>query len=138
MRVRAQDANGDMTFGFGQANFLVNSPQAVLQLILTGLKLFQGEFFLNTAAGMPWNSQVIGFGTQSLYDPAIQNQILNTTGVTGLTSYSSSLNKVTRELSVAFSVSTQFGPISATVSIPFAPPLTSGYGVISPSGGYGE
>lgn len=133
MRVRAQDANGDMTFGFGSANFLVNSPQCVEQLILTGLALFQGEFFLNTTAGMPWDTQVLGFRTSTLYDQAIQNQIRNTAGVTAITGYSSSLNAVSRLLTVRVSVQTLFGPLTLSFSLPFAPPVTSGYGV----GGYG-
>ena len=133
MRVRAQDANGDMTFGFGQANFLIDSVQAVEQLIITGLKLFKGEFFLNTATGMPWDTDVLGFGTGPLYDNAIQSQIKGTAGVTGITSYSSSLNATTRLLTVTVGVSTIFGPFTLNASLPFAPP-SSGYGI----GGYSE
>lgn len=119
MRVRAQSAAGDYTFGGGSTNFLVNSPQAVLQLILTGLKLFQGEYFLNTAAGMPWMTDVIGVGTQGLYDAAIQNQILGTTGVTGITNYSSSLNVATRSLTVLATVSTAYSatPIALSTNL---------------------
>jgi hypothetical protein len=133
MRVRALDANGDMQFGRGSANFLVNSPQLVVQKILTGLKLFQGEFFLNTSAGMPWNQQVLGFQTQASYDNAIRTQIRNTAGVTGITSYSSSLNTTTRALSVTVAGTSAFGVWTLSTSIPFAPPLSGGYGV----GGYG-
>jgi hypothetical protein len=133
MRVRAQDSNGDMAFGFGLANFLIDSVQAVEQLILTGLGLFQGEFFLNTAAGMPWDTEVLGYGTQSLYDNAIQAQIRNTVGVTAITRYSSSLNTDTRLLTVDVTVQTAFGSLSLSITLPFAPPFTSGYGV----GGYG-
>ncbi len=130
MRVRTLDENGDMTWGFGSQNFLVDSVQLVKQKILTGLRLFQGEFFLDTTAGMPWDSQVLGVGTRALYDTAIQRQILSTKGVTGITSYSSSFNPKTRNLNVTVQVTTQFGNVSIT--LPFALPLLGGYGV----GGY--
>jgi hypothetical protein len=116
MRYRALDANGDMTFGQGSANFLVNSPAAVEQAILTGLRLFQGEFFLNNAAGMPWFTDVIGVGKQGLYDTAINNQILGTNGVTGVTSYSSSLNTAARTLAVSATVMTAYSPTPITIS----------------------
>lgn len=133
MRYRALDANGDMTFGQGSADFLINSPECVAQAVLTGLKLWQGEFFLDTSAGMPWSTEVLGYNTQQLYDDAIKSQVLSTQGVTGITSYNSSLNTETRMLSVEIGVQTAYGPISVSAPVPFALPLTGGYGV----GGYG-
>jgi len=111
MRVRALDANGDMTFGRGSANFLVNSPQAVAQLVQTGLGLFQKTWFLDVTVGMPWLSAVIGYGTKAIYDLAIQNQILSTQGMTSIDNYSSSLDPVTRRLTIPNTVTlnTQFG-----------------------------
>jgi hypothetical protein len=132
MRVRAQDANGDYTFGSGSNNFLVNSPQAVLQCVETALSLFQGTWFLDKTAGMPWNTQVLGFNTQSLYDTAIQNTIRGVQGVTGISSYSSSLNKQTRELSVTAVITTAFG--DAVLNSLFMLPQQGGYGI----GGYAE
>jgi hypothetical protein len=133
MRVRALDANGDMTFGFSSVNFLVNSPQAVVQCVLTALKLWQGEWFLDTTAGMPWSTQVLGMNTQSLYDNAVRTVILGVQGVTGITAYSSSLNAATRELSIEVEISTAYGSAALSTSL-FAPPQLSGYGV----GGYAE
>jgi hypothetical protein len=131
MRVRALDQNGDMQFGFGSQNFFIDNLQLVQQKVITGLKLWQGEFFLDTTAGMPWNTKVLGVNTQSLYDAAIQQQIKGTTGVTGIASYSSSFNSTTRQLNVNVMVMSQFG--NFTISLPFALPLLGGYGVL----GYG-
>lgn len=131
MRVRALDANGDMTWGRGSGNFLVDSPEFVRQKVLTGLGLWRGEFFLNTSAGMPWSTEVLGKNTQAFYDAAIQKQVLSTSGVTGINSYSSSFDAVTRLLSVSMRVQTQFGAITITTT--FAPPRTSGFGI----GGFG-
>lgn len=126
MRYRTLDANGDYTFGQGSANFLVNSAQSVAQAVLTGLKLWQGEWFVNTAAGMPWATQVLGYGTKAFYDAALQAQVKSTTGVTGLTGYSSTLNSITRLLVATISGTSLYGPFTVTVSVPTA------------GGGFGE
>lgn len=133
MRVRAQDANGDMTYGQGSANFLVNSPGAVVQCVLSDLQLWQGSWYLDTTAGTPWPTDVLGFDTTSLYDNAIRTVILAGQGVTGITSYSSSLNKTTRLLTIEVEIATAYGSATLSTSL-FAPPLLTGYGV----GGYAE
>jgi hypothetical protein len=115
MRVRAQTATGDSTFGQGIANFFVNSAAAVAQLILTGLRLLEGEWFLDKTVGMPWLQKVIGPGAKvkPFYDLVIQNQILNTVGVVGIASYSSNLNTQTRQLTISqTTVNTQFGQVT--------------------------
>ena len=134
MRVRKVDASGDMVYGHGSADFWVDVPQLTVQKIITGLNLFLGDFFLNTAAGMPWLTQVIGFGTNSLYDAAIQQQILTTPSVTAINAYSSSLNNSTRLLTVDVEGQSLFGPFSLSIDLPFAPPPGGGYGV----GGYSQ
>lgn len=132
MRVRTMDVNGDMTFGASGGNFLVNSPEAVKQCVLTALQLTQGDWFLDITAGVPWDTEVLGFNTQSLYDTAIRNAITGVIGVTAITSYNSELNRVTRKLIVTATIETAFGPLTIQTSLDFAPPLLTGYGV----GGY--
>lgn len=126
MRYRALDSTGDATFGQGSANFLINSSQAVEQAVLTGLRLWQGQWFYDTNAGMPWLQQVIGANTQSQYDAAIQAQIKSTTGVTGIDNYKSSLNNVTRHLVVNVNGQSLYGPFSISTSIPV---VSGGFGV---------
>lgn len=127
MRVRALDTNGDMTWGFGSQNFLIDNVQLVKQKILTGLNLWAGDYFLDTTKGMPWATKVLGRTPQAIYDAAIQQQIRGTKGVTGVTQYSSSFNPRPRALSVVVSVSTLYGPL--TIATSFAPPLVGGFGV---------
>ena len=124
MRVRAMDANNDMTFGQGAANFYVNSPQAVAQIIKTRLLLFLGEWFLDTSQGTPWYSQVLGAGTQTTRDRAIRNRILQTPGVSSITGYNSQFNPTTRNFSVriASSVKTVYGVTDAVVVLTVNPP----------------
>lgn len=114
MRVRAQDINGDYSFGRNQGNFLINSVQAVAQLVTTGLLLHQGEWFLDSTVGMPWETSVLGYGTASTYDLAIKSQILSTAGVQSISSYSSNLNTTTRALTVTATIVTNFGSTTIT------------------------
>lgn len=111
IRYRALSATGDYTFGHGSANFLVDSAAAVAQFVLTRLKLSQGEWFLDVTEGTPWATQVLGTGTRSLYDLAIQQRVLTTPGklVTSMTNYSSSRDPTTRKLTVDMTIDTPFG-----------------------------
>src|ERR1035437_4848234 len=89
MRYRALDADGDMTFGQGSGNYLVNTPAAVAQAVATRLKLFTEEWFLDQTEGTPYATQVFGFGTDSTRDLAVRTRILETQGVTDIVDYSS-------------------------------------------------
>lgn len=116
MRVRAMDANGDMTWGSSQQDFLVNSPAAVGQLVLTRLKLLQGEWFLDKTAGVPWSTQILGRNTGSTYDQAIKACILGTQGVTSIVAYASSLGP-DRKLTVTATIDTAYGQTTITTTL---------------------
>jgi len=138
MRVRALDPQGDMQFGRGPSEFLVNNSACVAQLVLTALKLHQGEWFLDVTAGVPWESQVLGFNPSSLYDATIKSAILGVQGVASIVSYSSSLNRATRALTVSATITTIFSgtqPVSFNVQIPIVPPPLSGWSY-SPYGNF--
>jgi hypothetical protein len=116
MRYRTLDANGDYTFGQNGANFLVDSPAAVAQAILTRLKLIQKEWFLDQTAGTPYD-QILGAGTESTRDLAVQTVILETQGVTEIVDYASNLDPSTRAFTVAATVNTQFGQITISQAL---------------------
>lgn len=107
MKYRKLSPTGDYTFGQGPSEFLVDSPEAVAQAVQTRLALFTGEWFLDTTDGTPYSTQILGTGTQGLYDQAIQERIIATPGVTSITEYSSTLNN--RALSVNATISTLYG-----------------------------
>lgn len=111
MRYRQLDANGDYTISLP---FLVNSPAAVAQAILTRLRLWTGEWFLDRTEGTPWDQQVLGPRANSNPDAAIKQRILGTAGVTGITSYSSSYVGSTRAFSVTATVATLYGAATVT------------------------
>ncbi len=118
MRVRALTATGDYSYGQGSANYLVDSRAAVAQEVMTTLLLFQGEWFLDTTAGVPWLTKVTGVNTITLYDQVIKDAILNVQGVTAIVNYSSTLNRATRALSVSATIDTQFGITQVQVFLP--------------------
>lgn len=114
MRVRKLDANGDRQFGRGLANFWINVPDGVQQICGTRLRLWQGQWFLNTDDGTPYNTQVLGKYTAATRDPAIQNRILLTPGVLGIDAYASQLDRNTRAWNVQATVDSIYGVFALT------------------------
>jgi hypothetical protein len=112
-----------MVFGHGSADYLVNSPATVAQAVMTALRLFQGEWFLDTTAGVPWLSQVMGRG--GAYDIVIRQAIQNVQGVVALgDSYTSALDTIYRELTVLDDgIVTAYGAGGLDFTVPYG-----GYG----------
>lgn len=106
MRYRKLDANGDYSFGRGQADFWIDQPEAVAQSVKTRLKLWQNEWFLDLSEGTPYATEVLGRYTGNTRDPALRARILTTAGVTALVSYSSAHSGETRDFSVNAAIAT--------------------------------
>lgn len=117
MRVRAMSSSGDMTFGSGEANFLVNSAAAVAQLLQTRMALWTGQWFLDLTEGTPYSTQILGKNTQTTYDNAIITRILETPNVNAITAYESNLNTATRALTWTATLDTTFGQTTAGATI---------------------
>ncbi|AFC85926.1 hypothetical protein [Frateuria aurantia] len=115
MIYRKLNAAGDYSFGAGPGDFYQNSPEAVAQAVLTRLRLLVGEWFLDTTAGTPWATQILGKGTSSVYDSVIKNRILGTTGVQSIDCYSSSVSD--RKLSVTATITTAYGSTTVEASL---------------------
>lgn len=103
------DASGDYVFGHGAADFFVNVPETVGQSVLTRLRLFAGEWFLDLSDGTQWDTKVLGKYTGALRDLAVRQRILQTVGVTGIAEYDSSVDSVARKFAVSATMDTQFG-----------------------------
>lgn len=114
MRVRKMDSNGDYVFGHGSLDFYVDEPAAVAQLVMTRLRLYKGEWMLDTSAGMD-KDKILGTHTQSTRDAEYQRVIVETDGVNSILEYASSLNSKTRAFTVTARIDTIYGP--ATVSL---------------------
>ncbi len=117
MRYRALSPTGDYTFGRGQGNFLANSSACVAQAVKTALLLAQGEWFLDKTAGVPWMTQILGYGTAPIYDLTIKDAILAVEGVDSITAYSSQLDTATRALTVTAQIDTAYGATTVTLTI---------------------
>lgn len=84
---------------------VVRDAEAVGQHVRQRLKTFEGEWFLDNTAGVPWLRDILGHG----YDPAlaeavIKAEILDTDAVTEITSFSVRFDRQTRGLE-AFGIS---------------------------------
>lgn len=121
--VRGLDANGDVLWGQGRANFLTD-VNALGQLLVTRLTLFLGEWYLNLADGLPlWQSilGVPGAANTQAVSLVIQARILATPFVLGLSSIQCTFNHSTRALSFFAMVVTQFGQVSLAINMPVPP-----------------
>lgn len=90
----------------------------ILQNILQRMRFFLGEWFLDLTQGLPYLQQIlIKNPNQSNVDAIFLNCIAGTPGVMQIQSYSFSLNRALRVLSVSFSCVTTQGIVNYTGSI---------------------
>ena len=112
MRYRALSTSGDYQFG-RSGLFLIDTPQAVAQAILTRFRLWTGEWFLDSQEGTPYRDQILGYGTQGTRDVAIKQRILDTPGVQEIVEYQSRVDG-DRKMTVSTTVMTLYGSASIT------------------------
>ena len=111
MRYRGLDANGDMNFGQQQANFLRNSPATVAQSIMTRLRLWFGEWFLDTTAGTPYQQAALGTNKQETIEPAIRSRILDGEGVLEILEFNLVVDSENRKVTITGLVDTIYGEV---------------------------
>ena len=85
------DADGNLS--------MVTGAHAVGQHVRQRLGFFQGEWFLDTTAGVPWLDDILGRRySPALAEAVVKAEILATHGVTEITSFSVSFAQRTRGL----------------------------------------
>ena len=97
---------------------LTNSEgEAIAQKIKIRLLTFLKEWILDKSIGTPQFERILRKGvTEYVADQEIRKRILETEGVRGISTYSSELNRATREYECKFTVITDFDEeISLTV-----------------------
>lgn len=80
MRVSGLSATGDWRFGKGRANYLTRS-QAVQQSVVTRLRSFTGDWFLDVTAGLPWYDLLGRKDSETRMLRDIERVVLTTEGV---------------------------------------------------------
>jgi hypothetical protein len=111
MRYRKLDADRDMVFGHGQADFYRDVPNAPAQAVGTRLRLISGEWFIDVTEGVPYQVSALGTGKRDTIEPMFRQAILRTQDVTGISAWSSSFNPDSRTYTVAATIDTIYGAI---------------------------
>jgi len=94
---------------------LVDKAEQVRQQLLIKLKLWRGEWFLDTEFGTPYLQQILGKQlTLSVALAALRKSILEVEGVRQIISFEYSFSNSTRKLSVDFTADTPYGIVEVT------------------------
>lgn len=89
---------------------LVDKAEQVRQQLLIKLKLWRGEWFLDTEFGTPYLQQILGKQlTLSGALAALRKSILEVEGVRQILFFSYKFNNSTRKLEVEFTADTPYG-----------------------------
>ena len=115
MRYRALSATDDYQFG-RSGIFLTDSPEAVGQAVLTRLRLWTDEWFLDSSEGTPFDPLVLGYGTQATRDIALKARIVDTPGVLEIVNYYSTVN-AQRQFTVTATINTIYGQVTVTTGV---------------------
>ena len=109
MRYRRLDSSGDMCFGAQQEDFYRDVPQAVAQAVWTRLRLWRGEWFLDTTEGTPWLQAALGERKRKTIEPAIRARILGTQGCEGLEAFDCAIEPDSRTATISATINTIYG-----------------------------
>lgn len=111
MRYRKLTPTGDYSFGSGSQNFLINTPEAVAQVVQTTFLLWLGEWYLNINDGTPYPEGVLGKKSQAEADATMISQGLLCQGVLNIQEFQSMIDPDTRKYSIVrFLLNTIYGP----------------------------
>lgn len=111
MHYRKLDANGDMVFGRGRDDYL-SGEEAVAQSVLTRLRLWRGEWYLDTEEGTPYPAEVLGKDTEASSIAALQSRVLDTLGVKRIVEIGASHDPDMRKASISMTLDTIYGEVT--------------------------
>ena len=84
MSVRKVTSDGDWTFGKGLADY-VSGSEEIKQNVVTRLRSFTDDYFLNVDEGSPWIELFGNLGTERQILRAIEKSVAQTNGVLSIT-----------------------------------------------------
>lgn len=113
----ALDINGDWDVSNGDLQMIGDEP-AIVQAITIGLEFFQGEWFLDQSAGVPfWTQVLIKNPDVNQVAGVFRNEILGVQGVLQLDPLKLEWNTTTRQLDVGFSGQCSTGLFNGSVTL---------------------
>lgn len=107
MLFRALDSQDDWIFGKGINSFTTGRDAMILN-IKTRIKQWKGECFFDIQGGVDWNN-FLDIGTKDLLDADLHRVILASDGVIRIDGYTSTLDTITRTISVEATLFTVYG-----------------------------
>jgi hypothetical protein len=105
MSVRALDSSGDWTFGQSLANYLTGADE-VRQNVITRLKSFKNDWFLDTTQNIDWFNILGNKNTQKIIIQEITRVTQETDGVRQVNNVTILSINLKRELTVSLSFDT--------------------------------
>ncbi len=103
MIFRNLDENGDWTFGQGKSNY-VSGDQAIGLNIKTRVLCWLNDCFFDQKAGIDWKNRLGSKNQRALLESDIRRIILQSYGVTGILSFSTTL--VNRKFTATYEIQT--------------------------------
>ena len=107
MRVSGLDKDGDWRFGRGLAVY-ISRGDAIRQNVVTRIKSFKSDFFLDVDANIDWIDLLGRRETKDEIMRAIERVTLSTDGVTTITRLEIDVKTSTRKATIMLSFSTIF------------------------------
>lgn len=107
MRVSGLDEDGDWRFGRGLAVYISRSD-AVRQNVVTRLRSFRTDFFLDVDANIDWIDLLGRKGTREEILRAVERVTLSTDGVTTITQLDIEVKTSTRKATIMLTLGTIF------------------------------
>lgn len=109
MRDLMLDSSGDIVVEENDLA-LVDGAEQVAQRLRTRLRLIQGEWFLDTEAGLPWFTDILGKNLDfDRTEAVLRREILSTPGVLEIASFSLDYDPQARTLELRFRAVTESG-----------------------------
>lgn len=109
MRYRKLDADGDMTFGQSELNFFINDVDGVAQSVMTRLRLWVGEWFLDLSEGTQYSQAMLGKDKKQTIEPSLRLRILETPGVTSIETFEIIFDSENRKVTILSTINTEYG-----------------------------
>ena len=120
MKIRGIDSQNDWLWGQGLQSYQTGSA-AIAENLVTSLQCYLNDAFWQMDFGVDWWNLIGARNPAAEANILLQTRgiIINSFGVTAITSVSASFNSLTRKLNLQYAVSTIYSTnIEGTVSVP--------------------